>query len=64
MPISQSSAIVADNGSDLLARIRESASSLLFPPRGTVRCDGPPLFRTRAARDLACLLDVDPDVEA
>lgn len=64
MPIISSSAIVADDESDLLADIRESASALSFQPRGTVRCRGMPLFRNQAARDLACLFDVDPDVES
>lgn len=30
----------------------------------TVRCQGTPRFRTQLARDLGCLLDVDPDVAA
>ncbi|OHZ35998.1 hypothetical protein BBL07_15890 [Agrobacterium vitis] len=34
-----------------------------FPPKATIKCVGSPAFRTRGARDLACLLDVDPDVE-
>jgi hypothetical protein len=64
MPIIASSAIVADDESDLLAQMRESASCLSFHPRGTVRCRGVPLFRNQAARDLGCLLDVDSDVES
>jgi hypothetical protein len=64
MPIASPSIIVANDEPDLLSRTRDSASRLSFSPRGSVRCDGPPLFRTQAARDLACLLDVDPDVEA
>lgn len=47
---------------DPLALIRLEAASRSFPPRGTVRCIGQPLFRSRAARDLACLLDLDPTV--
>jgi hypothetical protein len=35
-----------------------------FPPKATVRCTGDPIFRNSAARDLGCLLDVDPQVEA
>lgn len=62
MPNIASSDIVADDESDLLANIRESASALLFHPRGTVRCRGVPLFRSQSARDLGCLLDIDPDV--
>jgi len=38
------------------------ASAQLYYPRGTVRCSGDPMFRTRAARDLGCILDVDPRV--
>lgn len=49
---------------------RESALDLLhadasrhfFEPKGTVRCEGRPFFRTRSARDAACLADVDPAV--
>lgn len=33
----------------------------IFYPLGTVRCDGPVLFRDQLARDIACLLDVDDD---
>ena len=62
MPIISSSDIVADDETDLLARIREGASALAFHPRGTVRCRGVPLFRNQAARDLGCLLDVDLSV--
>jgi hypothetical protein len=64
MPIISSSDIVADNEADLLAQMRESASALFFHPRGAVRCRGVPLFRSQAARDLGCLLDVDPVVES
>jgi len=35
-----------------------------FPPKATIKCDGIPAFRNRAARDLACLLDVDDEVES
>ncbi len=42
----------------------ELASTKLYYPRGTVRCSADPMFRTRFARDLGCLLDVDPDVVA
>lgn len=64
MSITSPSAVVSDEAPDLLTRIRESASFLTFTPRGTVRCQGLPLFRSQAARDLACLLDIDPDVES
>lgn len=33
-----------------------------FSPKATVFCEGEAAFRTRAARDLGCLLDVDPEV--
>ncbi|MGB3643425.1 MAG: hypothetical protein WBA15_03010 [Mesorhizobium sp.] len=47
-----------------LQSVRDFAAALRFEPLGTVRCAGAPLFRTRLARDLACLLDVDPDVRS
>ncbi|MCA2436011.1 hypothetical protein HFN06_31870 [Rhizobium leguminosarum] len=40
------------------------ASSKLFYPRGTVRCAADAMFRSREARDLGCILDVDPNVVA
>jgi hypothetical protein len=45
-----------------LSAARAEASSHKFWPRGTVRCVGEPAFRTQAARDVGCLLDVDHDV--
>lgn len=48
--------------SDLLARIRKDAAGKSFPPRSTVRCIGEPAFRSQLARDIGCLLDVDPTV--
>lgn len=42
----------------------DEASAKLFYPKGTVRCSGEPLFRSRAARDLGCILDVDQTVAA
>ncbi|MCQ1572714.1 hypothetical protein NFO65_18455 [Neorhizobium galegae] len=47
-----------------LAAAYEHASSQLYYPRGTVRCSVDPMFRTRGARDLGCILDVDPNVVA
>lgn len=35
-----------------------------FHPLATIKCDGPALFRTQAARDVACLLDVDQNVSS
>lgn len=42
----------------------EEASKQSYYPRGTVRCSGVPMFRSQLARDLGCLLDVDPHVVA
>ncbi|MER8748050.1 hypothetical protein NKH57_02035 [Mesorhizobium sp. M1050] len=47
---------------DQLASVRADAARLHFHPRGTVRCVGAPLFRNQVARDLGCLLDLDPAV--
>lgn len=47
-----------------LERVRSAAGCLRFEPLGTVRCQGAPAFRTRAARDAACLLDLDSAVTA
>jgi hypothetical protein len=62
MSISQPFAIGIDDALDVLARIREETSAFPFSPRGTVRCEGRPMFRHPAARDFGCLLDVDPSV--
>ena len=48
--------------SKLLQHTRDEAAALFFPPKNTMRCIGPAIFRTRLARDLGCLLDVDPSV--
>ncbi|MGO7334457.1 hypothetical protein [Rhizobium leguminosarum] len=40
------------------------ATTQLFYPRGTVRCSADTMFRSRSARDLGCILDVDPNVVA
>lgn len=45
-----------------LRAARNSALIRIFPPTGTVKCDGGRLFRSQTARDLACLLDVNPSV--
>ena len=47
---------------DSLAAARADAGNRHFSPRGTVRCAGAPMFRNQLARDLACLLDLDPSV--
>lgn len=52
----------ADHTSKLLQSAQEEAGALFFPPKSTVRCVGRPMFRTQAARDVGCLLDLDPTV--
>lgn len=39
-----------------------SASKSGFYPWNTIKCDGPAVFRSQTARDVACLLDVDLSV--
>lgn len=39
-----------------------STSIRIFYPSATVRCEGGKVFRSQAARDVGCLLDVDPTV--
>lgn len=41
---------------------RHSASIRTFYPTAAVKCDGPPVFRSQAARDAACLFDVNPSI--
>ncbi|NSZ85532.1 hypothetical protein G6L98_15245 [Agrobacterium tumefaciens] len=41
---------------------RHSASIRTFSPAATIKCDSPSIFRSQAARDTACLLDVNPAV--
>lgn len=45
-----------------LRAARNSASIRTFQPAGTVKCDGVRLFRSQSARDVGCLLDVNPSV--
>ncbi len=40
----------------------DAVAAVSFEPRNTVRCAGEARFRSQAARDAACLFDVDPDV--
>lgn len=40
----------------------QRSSSRFFYPLATIKCEGPPVFRTQDARDFACLLDLAPDV--
>ena len=46
----------------MLRAARNSALIRTFPPTGTVKCDGARLFRSQAARDVGCLLDVNESV--
>ncbi len=41
---------------------RQPAHKSNYFPLATIKCDALPIFRSQAARDFACLLDVDPDV--
>ncbi|KGD87645.1 hypothetical protein [Rhizobium sp. YS-1r] len=45
-----------------LRAARNSASIRTYHPAGTVKCDGVRLFRSQTARDVGCLLDVNPSV--
>ena len=45
-----------------LRAARSSALIKTFPPTGTVKCDGARLFRSQAARDVGCLLDINQSV--
>lgn len=42
---------------------RQVRLSPTYFPLATIKCDGPAVFRSQAARDYACLLDLDPDVQ-
>ncbi|MBB2715654.1 UNVERIFIED_ORG: hypothetical protein GGD48_000869 [Rhizobium etli] len=45
------------------ARITRNPHSLrVFFPTATVKCDGVKTYRSQTARDVACLLDIDPQV--
>lgn len=43
---------------------RQSASIRTFHPAATVKCDGPSVFRSQTARDVACLFDVNPSISS
>ncbi|CAN7445302.1 hypothetical protein LJR255_002868 [Pararhizobium sp. LjRoot255] len=45
-----------------LRAARNSATIRTFHPAGTVKCDGVRLFRSQSARDVGCMLDVNPSV--
>lgn len=54
---------LAESESRSLLAGRVQAQERCYLPRGTVRCSGMPAFRSQLARDLGCLLDVDPAVD-
>ncbi|WP_313194092.1 hypothetical protein [Shinella zoogloeoides] len=41
---------------------RQARLSPTYFPLAAIKCDGSAVFRSQAARDYACLLDLDPDV--
>lgn len=43
---------------------RSRASVQVYHPLATLKCEGTAFFRSQGARDLACLLDVNPAVTA
>lgn len=48
----------------MLRAARNSASIRTYHPSGTVKCEGVRLFRSQVARDVGCILDVNPSVTA
>ena len=56
---SDNSDIESDNTAPLTRARRRASSVRRFGPAGTVRCVGRPIFRSRLARDLGLLLDLD-----
>lgn len=42
--------------------LKPFARGQIFYPSATIRCDGPAIFRSQFARDVACLLDIDDAV--
>lgn len=50
------------SGADTVRAMSPAKSS--FYPLTTIKCDGPSVFRTQAARDVGCLLDVDRKVSS
>ncbi len=41
---------------------KPASQGQIFYPSATIRCDGPAVFRSQFARDVACLLDVDDTI--
>ncbi|MBO3760128.1 hypothetical protein [Ciceribacter sp. L1K22] len=48
----------------MLRAARNSASIRSYHPVGTVKCEGVRLFRSQVARDVGCILDLNPSVTA
>ncbi|MFT4161864.1 hypothetical protein [Shinella sp.] len=48
--------------SALLKAAENSGSIRTFPPAATIKCDGIGVFRSQTARDVACLLDLNPSI--
>lgn len=46
----------------LLRAAKNSGSLRIFPPTATVKCEGIGIYRSQAARDVACLLDLNPSI--
>lgn len=57
--LSDALAVTGPTHARVLSRVRQATFANDFVPRGTVRCRGPALFRAKAARDAACLLDLN-----
>jgi hypothetical protein len=52
-------------GHHLIAKSARSRNSIqVYHPVATVKCEGPRAFRSQAARDLGCLLDVNPSIKS
>lgn len=52
-----------ENGMQVVANAARNSNSVrTFYPTATMRCDGGRVFRSQAARDLGCLLDIEPSV--
>jgi hypothetical protein len=48
--------------SALLKATKNSGSIRTFPPAATIKCDGIGVFRSQTARDVGCLLDLNPSI--
>lgn len=45
-----------------LEQVRQAALTNTFAPKGVIRCRGEAVFRTKSARDAACLFDLDSSI--